>query len=229
MSANNYVIAPLSDSYFAPNIEENYKRQAADARLIVVENNGGRYNGEAWRVIQSPPGKTAAINAAMELVEPGFLVVCFDQDDWYGSESLQAKYAALQELDIVGMPKRWVRFPTGHLWHFENHHLTSPGRLWAGSLAWRASAFEPMGDYYLGCEIDWLVSRVKEGCSFELRDFPDVYVRHDRKHTWERWERSHERLVRSGVVGDLTDLGVVPWHALPQWVQHRNSPKPDST
>lgn len=207
----NYVIVPLSDSHWSANVAANLERQTSPIRAVIVENNGGEYSGgyQPWRVIQSAPGKCDAINAAMELVEPDALVVCFDQDDWYGSESVQRKCAALEHCDITGMPRRWVRLPDGQLWHFDNHDLDTPAHLWGGSLAWRASAFEAFPEYFLGVEIDWVVARVAAGCTFDVGDYPDVYVRHNRQHAWRSPGVSHERLMRSGTMGERTELGLV--------------------
>jgi hypothetical protein len=226
------IIAPISDASFSRNVVENFERQTVDARLIVVQNNGGTLTDppEAAHLIVSEPGKTLAINAAMELVGEG-VVVIFDQDDWYGAESVAKKVADLESADIVGMPHRWVRLPDGRLLKFANEHLDpeQAGFLWAGSLAFKASAFEPMPErFVLGCEQRWVERRQRAGCKFRMGDYPDIYQRHDGSHMWRPHRgKTVEQLVRSGILGEVSDLGQAkaPFEAPPGRARRRSSPR----
>lgn len=227
-----WLLAPLSNSEFAQNVRDNYERQSAECRLVVVCNAGGEYGLEADAVLQSDPGKHNAISVGMRhIAEHGVAsdAVCLlDQDDWYGPSSAQAKADALEATgaDVVGAPFHWIRFEDGTIGRVsgpderERSHAMSgleigyndPWLTWGGSVAWRAGqyldCFSPHhgGKSYMGDTQNWIGWMREAGRTFSLCEFPDVWVRHPSAGFGQR----NKRRLSNMLPGAFTDHGNAP-------------------
>lgn len=233
-----WILAPLSDSRFAQNVWDNYERQTAECRLVVVCNAGGEYSLDADAVLSSEPGKLHAMAVGMQYIrehgEPEDTVVQIDQDDWYGPSSGLAKAQALKDTgaDVVGAPFTWIRFTDGTLGHFsgpiERGTDNDPFVTWDGGLAWTVAGYGEHfhvnhgGESYLGDGQNWLEDMMKAGKKYVMCDgFPDVYVRiADARQFGQKEKR---RMVHY-LPGEFTDHGSAPNDVAEEhWAGNRQS------
>jgi hypothetical protein len=184
-----WVIIPFACNRFEAWTAANIRRQSIEAQYVVALNRGAKWTNQIvanLHLIDTPPGKFSAVNDAMAYVlrvGVGGRIVLWDQDDWYGPDSVADREDALDETkaDVVGDAVRRCQLTDGRRFEFDPPAAT-PDTAWGSSLAWWSSSWEPATDgrSRLYDEQNWLADMARQGKRFAPYRCGDVYVRHER-------------------------------------------------